>query len=153
MIQLNYAIDIDRPLKDVYALARQVERHPEFLPDYLSCRVVERQPDRLLLERTALIRGKLEAWRSWVSFRENEGLYFVHQGGRLNGMQVTWQFNEESPRRTRMTITQTFHIRLPFPWVGSWLEKKVFGPKLSNIAQRVIRSFKRACEASVEVVA
>jgi ribosome-associated toxin RatA of RatAB toxin-antitoxin module len=152
MRKLAYSTDISRPLAEVYALASQVERQPEFMSDYLSCRILERQPERLLLERTAKIHGKIVAWQSWVSFRENEGLYFTHKGGRLDGMQVTWRFSSQDAHHTRMTITQTFHISHPLPWIGAFMERWVFGPKLSDIAQRVIQSFKRACEAPVEAL-
>jgi len=135
-------------LADVYQLASQVERQPELMPDYLSCRVLERQPDRWLLERTAEIHGKAVAWRSWVRFRENEGLYFTHEGGRLDGMEVVWRFEARNDHETRMIITQAFRIRHPLPGVGALMEKWIFGPKLSDIAQRVIRSFKKACETN-----
>ena len=148
MTHLVYSIDIQRPLAEVYALARQVERQPEIMPDYLSCRVLQREGDRWLLERTAEIHGKIVAWQAWVSFRENEGLYFTHEGGRLDGMKVVWRFDSRGDQETRMTITQTFHIRHPLPGVGTIMEKWIFGPKLKNIAQRVVQSFKKACETN-----
>jgi hypothetical protein len=100
-----------------------------------------------------MIRGKVHAWQSWVHFVENQGLYFVHKGGRLHGMRVSWEFAPRNSFCTTMTITQAFDVRLPIPGIGSFLEKNVFGPKLSDIARRVMQSFKQACESSVEAVA
>lgn len=146
MTTLDYSIEIDKPLTDVYALASQVERQPEFMPDYLSCKVIDRQPERMLLERSAKIHGKVNVWQSWVRFRPDEGVYFTHEGGRLHGMQVNWRFQPDGPDRTRMTLSQTFNVRHPIPGVGAVLERWVFAPKLSDIARRVIRSFKTLCE-------
>ena len=153
MTTLRFETEINRPLQEVYGLARRVERHPEFIADYLSCKILERRGEDLLLERTAMIRGKVHPWRSWVHFVEDQGLYFVHQGGRLDGMLVSWEFSSKGPSCTAMTITQAFHVRMPLPWVGSLFEKIVIAPKLSDIARRVIQSFKQACESSVEAVA
>ena len=153
MTKFTYSIEIARPLAQVYRLASQVERHPEMMPEYLSCCVLERQQERLLLERTAMIRGKILAWRSWASFRENEGIYFVHEGGPLNGMHVNWRFKSLGTDQTQMSITQEFHIRHPLPYVGAFLEQWIFGPKLRDIAERVIHSFKQASEASIRVAA
>ena len=149
MKRLSFSIDINRPLANVYGLARQVERHPEFLPEYLSCRVLKRG-DRLLLERAAVVKGKKRTWQSWLSFDENAALRFVHEGGRLHGMQVTWRFEALNGAGTRMTITQDFHVGAFFPWFGRFLEDRIFAPQLTEIAQKVTRSFKRACETQEE---
>jgi ribosome-associated toxin RatA of RatAB toxin-antitoxin module len=148
MTTFAYSVDIARPLTDVYALARQVERQPEFMPEYLSCRVVDQQNDRMLLERTAKIHGKIMAWQAWVRFQENEGVYFTHHGGRLDGMKVHWLFHSLDKDQTRMTMTQTLNVQHPIPGVPFMLERWIFGPKLRDIALRVIKSFKKTCEIS-----
>ncbi|MDH7570529.1 MAG: SRPBCC family protein [Armatimonadota bacterium] len=43
--------DVDR----VFALARDIERYPEFMPDLKSVRILEREGDRLVSEWTGLI--------------------------------------------------------------------------------------------------
>lgn len=153
MRQLTYSVEINRPITEVYHLARQVERQPEMMPEYLSCRIVDHPSGRMLLQRTAKIRRQVVRWLSWVEFRENEGLYFTHVGGLLDGMKVHWVFTPEGPDRTRFTITQDFHISHPIPGVGACLEKWIFQPKLRDIANRVIYSFKRACELRSEEMA
>jgi|GEM_PF-1282157 len=152
MTTLDYRIEIAKPLTEVYNLACQVERQPEFIPDYLSCAVIAEDQERKLLERSAKIRGKVIRWESWVRFQPNEGVYFTHKGGRLDGMQVQWRFAAANSHHTQMTITQKFHVRHWLPGVGPFLEQRVFGPKLKDMAQRVIQNFKKACEAQCEAV-
>lgn len=155
MTSLRYQIVIDRPLPDVYAFAADIERHPQFIPDYLTCRVLDRQEQRWLVERTALIHGKLQTWQAWVRFEENHALHFLHRGGRIDGMRVTWRFVALDQQRTQMVISQDFdvHFRFPFAWLAGWLEKRVFAPKLRNIGDRVIRHFKAACEKHTPITA
>ncbi len=146
MARMTHSIDIERPLTEVYALARQVERYPEFMPDYLSSKVIERTPEGDVVERSALVKGKLYVWKSRVTFQENEGVYFVHQEGPLHGMQVSWRFLSLDPSRTRLTITHTFQIQRKFPFLGQLLEAWYYKPNISDIAGRVVVGFKKACE-------
>jgi len=81
MERLRHAVRIDRPLEDVYALARQVERYPAFLPGYTESRIIEERDGRYLLARAALIDGQTVRWKSWVWFTENESIDFEQSEG------------------------------------------------------------------------
>ena len=145
MTRLKHVTDIHRPLKAVYSLAAQVDRYPEFLPQYLSSRILERQAGRVLLERQAVVRGQLHTWQSWVRFEEMSGIDFEHAAGPLKGMKVRWQFEALSPDTTRLTITHDIRVHRPF--LFGWLKEKIlFAPSVSEMADRVIDGFKRACE-------
>ena len=50
MTKLTHTVEIQRPLSEVYGLARQVERYPEFLPGYVESRIVQRRESGALLE-------------------------------------------------------------------------------------------------------
>jgi ribosome-associated toxin RatA of RatAB toxin-antitoxin module len=145
MRTLRFSADIARPVELVFEMAADVERHPSLIPDYLSCRFVASTGEAKLVERTASIRGRTVTWRAWMYSRPNTAVHFVHQGGLLNGMQVTWQFQSTASGQTHMTITQAFHVKIPV--IGALIERWVFTPKLSEIGQRVIASFKAACES------
>jgi len=145
MQQLNHSVDIARPLPEVYQLARQVERYPEFLPGYIESSVQEIQKDRLLLARKAVMRGKIRAWKSWVRFTDNECIDFEHAAGLLKGMKVHWQFSASGPGRTRLEIIHRMQVR----WLlglGRLFEKWVAAPQVSEMAEAVVRAFKNACE-------
>src|SRR5262245_21527985 len=104
MTRLRHPIVINRPLKEVYALAEQVERYPEFLPGYIESRIIGRDGQRILLARKAKIDNTLHAWMSWATFEPPHTIHFEHAEGPLKGMQVFWQFLEIAPFETELVI-------------------------------------------------
>ncbi len=149
MTRLEHAVEIERPLADVYARARDVERYPEFLPGYLHSRILEWQNGSALLERKALVRGKVRQWQSWVQFTDGRAIDFEHAAGPLKGMRVHWLFTAMAPRRTHLAIVHELELRRP-PIIGRWLEKWVYAPQVGEMAALVVRAFKIVCEEGGE---
>jgi ribosome-associated toxin RatA of RatAB toxin-antitoxin module len=149
MTRLKHTVDIQRPLADVYARARAVERYPEFLPGYVSSRIVSWDNGRALIERQARVRRKLHQWQSWVRFEDNASLHFEHATGTLQGMQVHWRFDSLGLSQTRLSIIHEIHLSRP-PLIGRWLERFVYGPQINSLAAQVVTAFKQACETTAE---
>ena len=147
MIRFEHSVEIDRPVSDVYSLAEQVERYPEFLPGYLESRIIARRDDGILLERKAFVKGRMTQWRSWASFRPEQTIRFEHAEGPLKGMEVEWLFTARSAARTSLKITHLFPAFRPFSraWWRGWF---VYGPGVRRMASQVVESFKLACEAT-----
>jgi coenzyme Q-binding protein COQ10 len=145
MTPLEHTVVIDRPVSDVYSLAKEVERYPEFLPGYLESRILENHDGRLLLARKARLRGTVHAWRSWVRFDADRAIHFEHAAGPLRGMQVLWKFSALSHRQTHLLIRHELHVRRGGV-LGWLLEKFFFAPRLERMASEVIAAFKHACE-------
>jgi len=61
------SIEIDGPLEKVYALARNIESFPEFMPDLKSVRVAERSEDgsRVLSEWVGIVK-EFKTTISWT---------------------------------------------------------------------------------------
>jgi ribosome-associated toxin RatA of RatAB toxin-antitoxin module len=147
MTKLKHAVDIDRSLADVYHLAQQVERYPEFLPGYMESRILENIDGELLVERKAMVHGKVTQWRSLVRFNGHDEIQFTHAAGPLKGMRVVWSFSPVSSMKTRLQIVH--HVRVPRRWPVGWiLEKTYYGPAINKIAHGVVRDFKQACETA-----
>ncbi|HVO32509.1 MAG TPA: SRPBCC family protein [Elusimicrobiota bacterium] len=147
MTVLEHSIEINQAVARAFALARQVERYPEFMKDYLESRIIERGPDGDVVERAALVKGRRYVWKSRVRFQENRGVHFEHLEGPLHGMQVHWDFLPLAPNRTRLSITHRFRIAHALAPVGWALERWYYKPHINDIANRVVVSFKQACEA------
>jgi ribosome-associated toxin RatA of RatAB toxin-antitoxin module len=145
MTRLEHSILINRPLTDVFALARQVETYPDFLPGYIESRIVERRGETLLLQRAAIVRGKHYRWQSFVQFEENRAITFEQAEGPLRGMKVVWAFEAEDAEKTRVTITHEFQLTQPLG-LGRLLERFYFAPRISEIASQVVKALKRTCE-------
>jgi coenzyme Q-binding protein COQ10 len=146
MKTFRHSINIGRPIDEVYALAKQVERYPQFMKDYLTSKIIERRADGDLIERSSLVKGKLYSWKSLATYSENEGVYFVHQEGPLHGMKVSWRLTPQSSDTTVLTITHQLNVQRALPGVGWLLERFYYAPRIQDIASRVVVAFKEACE-------
>jgi coenzyme Q-binding protein COQ10 len=147
MTSLFHTTLIEKPLSDVYALAQDVERYPEFLPGYIESRIVARTPRGVLLARKARVRGREHAWRSWVRFTPLQTIVFEHAAGPLEGTEVEWRFDAVAEHSTRLQIRHRLQVRSggPFAWFA---EKLFFAPRVNKLAAQVVAAFRDACERS-----
>ncbi len=146
---LTHEVTINRRAEDCFRLAAQVERYPDFLPGYLKSQVIERRGDRCLLQRTALVRGRVHEWRSWVSMRPDTEILFEHAAGPLKGMQVQWLFVRHHDHRTTLRIIHRFHSGRTWGW---FIERFLVAPAVGGMAAQVIDGFKKACESREAVL-
>src|SRR5688572_23985694 len=108
-MRLEDAILIDCPAAPLYRLISQLEKHVELLPGYLESRVLSRQGDTCVLQRKAMIHGKLRQWKSEVRFEPERALHFVQIEGPFTGMQVLWDL-EPVGDKTRLRIIHDVRI-------------------------------------------
>ena len=128
MAQVEATIVIRAPLEQVYALAKNVEHFPEFVPDLESVRILERRNGGTVSEWVGVIRGRKIRWveeDQWddathVSrFRQREGDFTVYQG--------TWSF-EAVPEGTKAALVVEFELDIPLA-----------GALLSNLLKVLMR--------------
>lgn len=148
-MRLHHCITIQRPLEEVYDIASQIERYPEYMPDYLESRILERREDYCLVERKAKSRGLLYSWKSKVCFDPPYLINFEHLSGPVKGMIVQWRFHAVGHDATFLEFIHQLQIKTP-PLLGWFRERFFFAPRISETADRVIISFKQACENSVQ---
>ena len=93
MAEVQATMIIRAPLADVYRVAKDVERFPQFMPDVESIRVLERQGSTIVAEWVGIVQGRKIRWveeDQWddaahVSrFRQREGDFTKYEG--------TWSF-------------------------------------------------------------
>jgi coenzyme Q-binding protein COQ10 len=145
MPHLRHFAVIECPVSEVYALASQVERYPEFLPGYLESRILERESDRVLLQRSAMVAGAVKKWKSWASFKENETILFEHAEGPLKGMRARWTFTALSPHQTALEITHDFEMAGPRGF-RRIIETMQYKREIDRLASLIVVAFKKAAE-------
>jgi len=128
MPQVEVEAFIHAPLAVVYALAKDVERFPEFMPDLESVRVLERGGNRTVTEWQGRVQGRRIRWveeDEWddahytCTFRQREGDFDRYEG--------TWAFMPvEGGCSTRLVID--FDLKIP-----------LIGPLLVNLVQALVR--------------
>lgn len=124
---------IGAPLARVYALAKDVERFPEFMPDLESVAVLERHPTGTVTAWVGRVQGRKIRWveedewddaRHTCTFRQRSGDFGRYEGA--------WQF-EALPDGTRTSLTVDFELDIPLA-----------GPLLSSLVRVLMR---KNCES------
>jgi len=128
MAEVQATMIIRAPLADVYRVAKDVERFPQFMPDVASIRVLERQGSTIVAEWVGIVQGRKIRWveeDQWddtahVSrFRQREGDFTKYEG--------TWSF-AAVPEGTRTTLVLEYELELPLA-----------GALLSNLLKVLVR--------------
>ena len=123
---------IQAPVSVVYALAKDVEKFPEIMPDVESVEVLSREGNRTVTRWVGIIRQfnrklKWEEWDEWNDderscvFEQTEGDFTVYKG--------SWRFSEQDGATTaELTIEFELHV----PLVGSLIRAVVAKLMKSN---------------------
>lgn len=104
---------IHAPLDRVYAVAKDVERFPQFMPDLESVAVLERTPSGTLTQWVGVVQGRKIRWieeDAWddathvCRFRQRTGDFSRYEG--------SWAF-EATPGGTRTSLAVDFELDIP----------------------------------------
>jgi len=147
-MHLEDSVLIDCPPRALYALISDVERHKDLLPGYQESRIVDRAEDVLVLQRRAMIHGRMRCWKSEVSMEENRSIHFRQLEGPLRGMQVRWDLEPEG-QQTKLRIIHDVSVK-PW-WKKWWMEQVIARPAIEKTARMVLEALKLAAEARVPV--
>jgi ribosome-associated toxin RatA of RatAB toxin-antitoxin module len=124
---------IRAPLDAVYAVAKDVERFPAFMPDLESVTVLERLPGGTVTSWVGVVQGRKIRWieeDEWDDARHH--CTFRQRSGDFNRYQGTWQF-DAVPEGTKTTLAVEFELDIPLA-----------GALLSNLVKVLMR---KNCES------
>ncbi len=94
----------------IYALVRDVERYPEFLPWCLGCRIIEEKDDYLLADMVVGYKIFCEKFRSQVTFIQDREIHVEYLDGPLRHLKNDWVFSGAGAGRCAID----FHIDFEF---------------------------------------
>lgn len=113
MASVQASTVIGAPLEQVYSLAKDVERFPQFMPDLESVVVLERLPTGTVTQWVGRVQGRKIRWieeDEWddaahtCAFRQRSGDFSRYQGA--------WRF-EATPEGTRTVLDVEFELDIP----------------------------------------
>lgn len=128
MAQVAATAFIRAPVDDVYALAKNVEAFPSFMPDVESITVLQRDGSRTVTEWVGVVQGRKVRWvedDEWddvhyaCTFHQREGDFTKYEG--------TWTF-ADSGGGTETRLAVDFELELPLA-----------GALLSNLLKVLVR--------------
>jgi len=127
MARVELEVVIHAPLETVYAVARDVESFPEFMPDVKSVKILEKSEDgsRTLTEWVAYA-SQLKLQVKWIEEDlwddTNHTCRFRQVKGDYDQMEGLWEFLPH-PEGTRFRSTLDYELRVPL--LGALVQKVV----------------------------
>ena len=145
MPEVKAEIVVNAPLDTVYAIAKDIERFPDFMEDVQEVTILEKTPERQVSKWVGAVRefNRTITWTEedyWddenhvCTFRQIEGDFTSYEG--------IWRFAEH-PDGTlvELEITYEFNIPLIGPLIKGLLQKK-----FQQNCQSMLEALKREAE-------
>lgn len=143
MARVEASTVIHAPIDVVYSRAKDVESFPEFMPDLISVRILERRGVNTVSEWVGNVEGRRIRWveeDEWddtqkiCRFRQREGDFDRYEG--------VWTF-EEAPEGTKTTISVDFELDIPI--IGALLST-LLRTKMRENVERMLQALKGELE-------
>ena len=144
-------IEVDAPPREVYELARDQERFPDFMPDVQSVTVLERDGDSVLTRWKTLVEDAPIEWTEIDRF-DDDRLRVDYQltEGDLERFEGSWTFEPRGDGGTVVTLEVDYDFGVPTlaELIGPTLHKKV-----QENSDMMLAALKREAEAGVSTAA
>lgn len=127
MPYVESSISIQGRREDVYELAKDMEKFPQYMADVSSVKVVERDDNSTLTEWETLVEEIPICWKEMDEFDDGElQIKYRLIEGDLDKFEGIWKF-EDLNGETRVTLTVDFDFGMPTlaELIGPVLEMKV----------------------------
>lgn len=145
MPHVSVTIVVDAPARDVYELAKDQERFPEFMPDVELVTVLERDGDRTISKWKTLVEDAPIEWIEEDRF-DDAALCVAYEllEGDLDTFEGTWTFEErDGTTHVVLEIEYDFGVPTLAELIGPTLHKKV----VEN-GEMMLAALKREAEAA-----
>ncbi len=137
---------IDAPAREVYELAKEQDRFPEFMPDVETVTVLERHADYIVTRWKTLVEDAPIEWTEEDRFDDFiPRIDYKLIEGDLDTFEGAWTF-VEAAGRTRVTLSVEYDFGVPTlaELIGPTLAKKV-----RENCEMMLAALKREAEAKV----
>ena len=120
-------IVIDAPAREVYELAKEQERFPQFMPDVESVTVLERHPQHIVTRWKTLVEDAPIEWTEEDRFDDHAPrIDYKLIEGDLDTFEGSWTFEQGAQgTHVRLTVEYDFGVPTLAELIGPTLAKKV----------------------------
>ncbi|HEX3464577.1 MAG TPA: SRPBCC family protein [Candidatus Elarobacter sp.] len=146
MPYVECAVDVEAPAETVYALAKEQDRFPEFMPDVETVVVLERRPDAVITRWKTLVEDAPIEWTEEDRFDDaNLRIDYALIEGDLDTFEGAWTFVQDgATTRVVLGVEYDFGVPTLAELIGPTLEKKV-----RENSEMMLAALKREAEARV----
>jgi ribosome-associated toxin RatA of RatAB toxin-antitoxin module len=145
MPYVEVAIDVAAPARDVYELAKNQERFPEFMPDVESVTILERRDDLIVTRWKTLVEEAPIEWTEEDRFDDaRTRIDYKLIEGDLDKFEGTWTFDDAGNGMTRVALSVEYDFGVPTlaELIGPTLQRKV-----QENSEMMLAGLKREAEA------
>jgi coenzyme Q-binding protein COQ10 len=127
MAYVESRIAIAAPAREIYELAKDQERFPEFMPDVETVKVLERHPDRVISRWKTLVEEAPIEWTEEDRFDDDAlRIEYALLEGDLETFEGAWTFEErDGLTHVLLTVEYDFGVPTLAELIGPTLQKKV----------------------------
>lgn len=139
------------PARDVYELAKEQERFPQFMPDVESVTILERGDGFLLTRWKTLVEEAPIEWTEEDRFDDaRTRIDYKLTEGDLDKFEGAWTFEDSGDGTTRVVLTVEYDFGVPTlaELIGPTLQKKV-----QENSEMMLAGLKREAESHVREIA
>lgn len=139
-------IRIDAPARDVYELAKEQDRFPEFMPDVETVTVLERHAGYIVTRWKTLVEDAPIEWTEEDRFDDfTPRIDYKLIEGDLDTFEGAWTFVDDAGcTRVNLTVEYDFGVPTLAELIGPTLAKKV-----RENCEMMLAALKREAEAKV----
>lgn len=139
MAQVTATTLIQAPLPEVYRVAKDIEKFPEFMPDVQSIRILDRAGSRITVEWVGLMQGRKIRWveeETWDDAAHRSTFRLVE--GDFSKFEGSWSFAPVSDG-TEAVLVLDYEMELPLA-----------GALISNLLKVLVRKNLESMLASLK---
>ncbi|MGH7716383.1 MAG: type II toxin-antitoxin system RatA family toxin [Vulcanimicrobiaceae bacterium] len=128
MAHVEVEIVVAAPAHDVYELAKDQERFPQFMPDVESVTVLERRDDVIVTRWKTLVEEAPIEWTEEDRFDDTRTrIEYQLTEGDLDKFEGVWTFDDvgDGTTRIRLTVEYDFGVPTLAELIGPTLQRKV----------------------------
>ncbi|MEW6007213.1 MAG: SRPBCC family protein [bacterium] len=138
-MKVENRIIINRTRDKVFSLVSDFEAWPNFIPTYKEVKIVEREGNKMVIERKGEVRGKPIFWRSEVFLSPPDLIKARQIKGPIPDMEIVWYFKEKE-NKTEIILIHKFRHKIPI--IGDLIA----GILVKKMAQETLKAIKRRIE-------
>ncbi|MFH1564070.1 MAG: SRPBCC family protein [Nitrospirota bacterium] len=140
MIHKKESVLINEQITKVFAVAKDIEKLSEFIPEYKNVTILSKKENKMELEAQIKFMGTTITFISIGIITPDESIKYEQIKGPLKGLLTEWRF-EEVNSKTRLSIIHTLDLRIPL--IGRLIEEVIYRFAIKHMANEVLMSMKK----------